>query len=324
LTEVARNTFHAGLLMIVATGAINMLSGYIRHTEAGLGCEPWPACYAVVGEYTNAPAGAAVASRALTPTETAKQLHRATATALVILIALVIYQARQRLAPSHGFAVHLPYMIILVILILSVVGPASYMKTLPAVATVNLVGGIGLFVLGWWLWLTLQRPDRTYVAPFMLKLASAAVTLTLVQICTGAWVSANFAATACTDLLGCGIDASATASGTSGPAFWYFRDLTLDDSGRIIIDGPARSIHIAHKLMAIPSATALAWLSLQSLREDVLRPWCIALLGLLGVQICLGAGSIALELPKIMVLAHNLCAGLLLACALRIRLMMRN
>ena len=90
-TQKAGNGFSICLVsLLVATLAINMLSGYIRHHEAGLGCEPWPDCYGQVGELIIPSEDSSAPIAALTPTETAKQAHRAIATALVILVILVV------------------------------------------------------------------------------------------------------------------------------------------------------------------------------------------------------------------------------------------
>jgi heme A synthase len=109
------------LALLTATLCINLLSGYIRHTEAGLACANWPECYARVGAMIVPPDNEAVA--ALTPTDLAKQAHRAIATLLVVLVLLVVYHARQQSLP--GISAFLPYAIVAIMLLLAVVGPAS-------------------------------------------------------------------------------------------------------------------------------------------------------------------------------------------------------
>ncbi len=314
--------FTACLLLVIATLAINMLSAYIRHSESGLGCEPWPDCYARVGHYIEAHGTADVAGKALTPTETAKQMHRAIATGLVILVLVVVYQARQRLTHAHGFATQIPYLIIFVILVLSVIGPASYLKTMPAIASVNLLGGIALCLLGWWLWLVLQHGHTIETSPGIRKLATGALVVAVVQICSGAWVSANFAAAACTELFGCSGGEVRTSTGWD--TFWYFRELAVDGEGRIVIDRAQEIIHLTHKVLALLTAGVLSWLGIRCLSFAQARPWAIALLILLASQIVLGAGSVLLQLPLLLVLAHSLCATVLLACTVRIKLLLRR
>ena len=63
---------------------------------------------------------------------------------------LTVYLARQR--NLAGFGRHLPMLLVAVILLLSVIGPASYLKTLPAVASANLAGGLALLSIAWLLW----------------------------------------------------------------------------------------------------------------------------------------------------------------------------
>jgi cytochrome c oxidase assembly protein subunit 15 len=289
--------------LLLATLAINLLSGYIRHQEAGLGCETWPDCYGRVGHLI-APIDDARPMAVLTPTETAKQAHRAIATALVVLVLLVVYLARQRSLP--GPTQYLPYAIVAVILLLSVVGPASYLKTLPAIATVNMAGGMALLALVWLLWLTTRNDDHSTL-PHLRLWAGAALAATVGQILLGAWVSANFAALACVAPFTCG----GLADGQGLQSFWYFRELTLDETGRIVMDGTQSLIQLTHHLGAVLTTgilAVLAVLCIRSGRGGV--TWGTTLLALLAVQLLLGG--------------HNLIASLILLTVIRIALLTRS
>jgi cytochrome c oxidase assembly protein subunit 15 len=303
--------------LLAATLAINLLSGYIRHHEAGLGCQPWPACYAQVGELIAPPEETNATIAALTPTETVKQAHRGIATALVILVGLVVYLARQRRLPGNTQL--LPYAIVGVILLLAIVGPASYLKTLPAIATVNLAGGMALLALVWLLWLN-TRPARPTPAPALKPWATAALVAIVAQILLGGWVSANFAAVACDAPLSC-----TALPGGGIESFWYFRELTLTDGGRVAFDGSQAVIQLAHHLGALTTALVLMVLGVLSIRAGATaRLWGIGLIVLLAAQVSLGIGGLATDLMPALVLGHNLVASLLLLAVLRIVVLSRT
>jgi cytochrome c oxidase assembly protein subunit 15 len=302
--------------LLLATLAINLLSGYIRHQEAGLGCETWPDCYGRVGHLI-APIDDARPMAVLTPTETAKQAHRAIATALVVLVLLTVYLAQRSLP---GPTQYLPYAIVAVILLLSVVGPASYLKTLPAIATVNMAGGMALLALVWLLWLTTRNDDHSTL-PHLRLWAGAALAATVGQILLGAWVSANFAALACVAPFTCG----GLADGQGLQSFWYFRELTLDETGRIVMDGTQSLIQLTHHLGAVLTTgilAVLAVLCIRSGRGGV--TWGTTLLALLAVQLLLGVGGLLTQLPPVVVLGHNLIASLILLTVIRISLLTRS
>ncbi len=315
--ESSRNWLAPCLLaLLAATLAINLLSGFIRHTEAGLGCPAWPDCYGQVGVLLERPADQSAAVAALTPTETAKRYHRAIATGLVILVLLVVAQART--ARLRGFARYLPYLLLLVILLLSVIGPASYLKTLPAVATINLIGGMALLALTWWLWLAVRATEPLAV-PHLARPASLALLLLCLQLLLGAWTSANFAGTACSGLWDCSSHAD-----TSGNAFWYFRELDVDDQGRILMGNAQVLIHQTHRLAAVLVGVVLFWFGTLAFRTGgTLQRWGAGLMGLVAAQLALGAAVVSFDLPRVVVLGHNLVASLLLLCLIRMRLLVQ-
>ena len=314
------------VLLLAATLFINILSSYIRHLEAGLGCEPWPACYGVVGELVQANTAEAVAGLALAPTAVAKRLHRTVATILVVLVLLVSFQARQQL-PAHGRALFLPYLLIAVVLLLAVVGPASYLKTLPAIASVNLLGGVALLSLSWLLWLealSASSPDHTSsgktvsVTRSYQRLGTCALAVLIVQISLGVWVSANFAGAACSGVLDC-VEPDVAQSSPWG-SFWYFRELALNEAGAVIVDTSQVIIHVAHRAGAIIVALVLGAYAVLSLRQGGgFVFWGRILLGLLVLQLVFGGVAVTGNLPLVVVLGHNLIASLLLLTVLRLR-----
>lgn len=304
------------LLLLTATLLINLLSSYIRHFEAGLGCETWPDCYGRVGDLI-VPAEANTLA-VLTPSETAKRAHRSIATILVVLVLWAVYQARQ--LPLRGMAQFLPYLLLGTIVLLSVVGPASYLKTLPAIASVNMLGGMTLLALTWLLWLEVQTPKSPVIA--LSSWATVALVVLIVQISLGSWVSANFAGTACSGLLEC---QQHEGDSTFWSSFWYFRELDLDGNGRVMIDRAQSIIHQLHQIGAAVTTIVLSGFGVFAIRASgLMARWGMVLLGVLTIQLALGFAALTLGLPLFVVLAHNVVASLLLLCVLRMKLLTRT
>lgn len=299
-------------LLLAMTLAMNVLSALIRHREAGLGCAPWPACYATI-DRAAAPASAIdAATKALTPTSTFKRVHRVLATVLLVLVAAVIYLALDQ--PLHGMARFLPMLLIGVLLLLAAIGPATYRKTLPVIATVNLLGGMTLLALGYWFWIVARSPPGRF-APKLL--AGWAFWILTVQIALGAWTSANFAGTACTGVWNCpGPDP--VGGTTSSFAFW--RELGLDHDGRVIMDNSQRIVQGAHRVGAAVCTMVVGALGLSLCRRGAIAAGTIVIT-LLALQVGLGIAGATHGLALSVVLAHNVVASLLLLAVLRAALL---
>lgn len=295
------------MIVLVATLLINCLSAYIRHIEAGLGCEDWPSCYGEIGRFISPSNEAEIAQKALAPTEVAKQLHRTIATLLVIGVLLLVNQSRKPGA-MEGMTRPLPYLLLAVLLLLSIIGPASYLKTMPIIAVLNLAGGLALLAICWWLWLQCKGSHRTVVPAWTKRLTMAGWVLLMFQILLGSWVSANYAGLACSELLSCHAPTSYSTEGSD--TFWYFRQLALDSEGRVLFDASSVIIHKAHRAMALLSGLILLIGALSSLQYR--KKMAIGLALLVLVQLLLGSSGIVLSLPMVTVMAHNLIAAFLL------------
>jgi len=305
-------------LLLATTLAMNLLSALIRHQEAGLGCAEWPQCYGVVGKAAVPASVAAAAAYALTPTATFKRAHRVIATGLVVLVLSIVYLTRQR-APLPGFGQFLPQLLIAVVLLLALIGPATYRKTLPVIATVNLLGGMALLALGYWLWLVVRAVPMRY-APT--RLPCWALTIVIAQVALGGWVSANFAGTACTGLWQCP-GAESAGAGMHGFSFW--RELALDKVGRVAMDNSQLFIQGAHRIVALLCAATVGALGVSLWRRGgAFAKDAIVLFGLLALQIGLGVVAATQGLALAVVLAHNVVASLLLLTVLRCALLSRG
>lgn len=268
------------IVVLLVTGS----SAFLRLRGLGLGCEDWPACYAL-------PAAAQPAAG----TSGARILHRLAASlagATVIAIGLIALgrarDFRRELAITAGMLV--------LVAGLAVLGRATPGATVPAVALGNLLGGLLLAaLLGW---LALGRPRDTGTARGWAYLASCcALSLAFAQIGLGVLTSASHSGLACTALPGC------TATGF--PGAWSAADLNPWRPA-----APSASLHMAHRAGALASAAAVALVAWGLRRR---ARGLAALLGLLlAAQIALGLALVLQALPLPLAVLHNVGAALLL------------
>lgn len=288
------------VLLVVVT---NLLSAYLRLGEAGLGCMPWPDCYAQLAP--NSPATDSPLPAALAPHEQLKQAHRVLAGMLVLIVLVALHQ-RNRLG-LVGSEQTLPFALAAVMLALAIVGPASYLKTLPGIATSNLLGGLLLLALAWRLLLASRRPRKVSVGSRVRVFATITIVVVAVQAALGAWTSANFAGTACQGVLRCG-DPAALVSALA--AFNYFRELELDAAGRVLMGPEAWLIQYVHRLGAWLSTALLSLLATVLWRLG-LYAHAVLTGALLALQMSVGLTAVAVGLPLLIVLLHNLLAAAL-------------
>lgn len=122
--------------------AVTSLSAFIRLSRAGLGCEPWPQCYAQ---------RAAMDPEALEPLDgqavtTARIAHRVAASTVLLLVILMLvrsYAQQPALQPQGRLVLGL----LALALFLAVLGRMGGASRAPAVALGNLVAGLVMFAL---------------------------------------------------------------------------------------------------------------------------------------------------------------------------------
>jgi heme a synthase len=295
------------LVLVLAT---NLLSAWLRHEEAGIGCSPWPECYARIDASSAALSNQPVA-QALQPSQAVKQLHRTIAMVLVALVLLVIHQARSQ-RRLDAFEAMLPYVLGALTLLLAVVGPASYLKTRPGIASTNLLGGMLMLAVVWRLLLGVRSSQARCNRDVPRALVLTALAVLAVQIALGAWASANFAGTVCNRAPGCAPPADGAGSLS---AFWYLRELSLDSLGRVAVDADTWLIQHVHRAGAWVSGAVIGYLGLTLLRRRVLPLHGAALLALIGLQIVIGLVLVTWNLPMTAILTH-LCLATVLVLVL--------
>jgi cytochrome c oxidase assembly protein subunit 15 len=278
------------LLRVAALGGVLVVllvttsSAFLRLRALGLGCEDWPACYAQ----------RETAAAAATPS-VARIVHRlsaALAGAAVLgigLIALGSPREQQRELAIAG-------VMLLLLAGLAWLGRATPGARVPAVALGNVLGGLLLAALLWWIALGPRRAPEN--GPAWLNAASwAALLLTFAQIGLGVLTSASHSGLACTAFPGCTLD------GFPGP--WSAAELDPWHPS-----AASASLHMAHRLGALASAIAIASVAWALRRRAPSLAAGLALL--LAAQVAAGIALVLGSLPLPLAVLHNVLAALLL------------
>lgn len=297
-----------------------VLSAYLRLAGSGLGCEGWPACYAVFK-----PEGGAwqdIAALRVPIPAWATLTHRLVATVLGVFILGITVTAVGRRRQSGTDAL-IALTLFGLTVFLSVLGYKTPSPLLPWVTLSNLLGGMAMLALLWWLGqrLTGSAPAMTDAAMRWRSWLRLGLVVLLMQIALGGWVSANYAAAACPTLPGC----DGWLAGNPGHAFNLARALDVTPQGAVIADANTQLVHMVHRLGAVGTFLYIGWLGLGVARLG--KPWrtaAIALLILLLLQVLLGLAAIALRLPLALVTAHNAVAALLLLALVNLNHLTRS
>jgi cytochrome c oxidase assembly protein subunit 15 len=295
-------------IAIVLVMAVVVLSAWLRLSGSGLGCADWPACYALIEP--KADGAESLAAAHLVPAG-ASLTHRLVGSLLgVLVLAITAIAVRRRGEP--GQSLWLALAVLGLTVFLSVLGYKTPSPLRPAVALGNLLGGMAMLALLWWMGQRSVSSGTVEASARALRpWALAGALVVFLQIALGGWVSANFAALACTDFPGCG--GYAWRDGPWREAFSLFRVLSVTDGGAVAAGDAGKIIHLSHRAGAAFTFLFIGWLGWRAVRQGSrFRATGSAMLVFLVLQILLGIAAVAFSLPLAIVTAHNAVAALLM------------
>lgn len=293
---------------IVLVLIVVILSAWLRLSGSGLGCAEWPSCYALIKAEVSG-AESLAAAHLVPPWATAT--HRLVASALgVLVLGITVTAWRRRKQPGQSFLI--PLAVLGLTVFLSVLGYKTPSPLLPWVTLSNLLGGMAMLAMLWWLG---QRSVSTGTegaqSNELRPWALVGMFIVFFQIALGGWVSANFAALSCIDLPGCG--GYPWSDGPWRESFNLSRVLPATDAGAVITGDAGKIIHLAHRAGALCTLFYIGWLGWRAIVSgNRYRGTGITMLVFLALQVLLGLSAVAFSLPPALVTAHNAIAALLL------------
>lgn len=285
----------AAALCAVMVLVVTSLSAFLRQSGAGLGCTPWPACYARAAQVELPKAAPSDAEHR------ARELHRVIASSLLLLLvamAALALAGKPRLVAEGGVVA----LALGLVLFLAVLGVFTARAKVPAVTLGNLLGGMLLFA----------ACVRAALAPAAMgeparkrlrRWAWLAGVLLVLQAGLGALVSAGYAGLSCPELLVCnpGVDAWSALNP------WHMPGAGAGKLGYAAGIG----VQLLHRWAAFLVVAALIALALAAWRAGQ-RYSAGLLMGLAALQVVLGVTLVLAKLPLSAALGHNLLAVLLL------------
>jgi cytochrome c oxidase assembly protein subunit 15 len=280
------------------TFVVIVASAFMRHTQAGLSCADWPACYAAL----DAPGADAAPGAGVHLARIAHRLAATSVLALVIGLLLIAWTQRPAWKRAGSWALAA----LAIAGALAVLGIATPGARVPAITLGNLLGGYAMLAA----LVATHAVTAPASAPPRGTRAAAAIALALVfvQAALGGMIGAQFASLACPALADCG--AWTAREFLEAGALDPLRPVATT-GGRVIAPAGAAGLHVLHRLCGL-AAAALALATAAMLWRT--RPRLARTLGAM-VAIATGLGLLAVSpqpaLP--VVVAHNACAALLVA-----------
>ncbi|WP_088331134.1 COX15/CtaA family protein [Lacimicrobium sp. SS2-24] len=299
-------------VMVVALGA------FTRLTDAGLGCPDWPGCYGFLSvpkhEVHIEQAEQAFPER---PFEAHKawneMIHRYFAGALGLLILIIALRSMFERQPNRPKK--LPLVLLCLVIFQALLGMWTVtMKLQPVVVMGHLLGGFTVLSCLFLLYLRLTEyriPGGDANLRPLARYGILGMLIVILQIALGGWVSANYAALACTQMPVCEGD-------------WAQK---LDFAGAYSIGEahnyeygthsyPERmTMHVAHRFGALFTFLYLCWFAIRlysKASSALFRKLAIILVLVLGLQVALGVSNVVFSLPLWVAVSHNLVGACLL------------
>ncbi len=278
------------LLICVLSLLVIAISAWLRLDAAGLGCSPWPECYARLLTADPVPLHYGFA----------RLLHRAVASSALLLTLLLVWRCLrpQPLQPAARYAV----LLLLLMLALSALGFASADPRRALVGALNIVGGLGLVTFSWRVAMA-AGADVQIPMPASDPFLRIGVGVLTLAVLVGAWLGATYSAPACSSLPFCDVRGWTLAEGLR-----MLDPFLRLQSAAMPGDAGGTTLHLLHRGSAILSLLLLGGFAVRS----GLRLARVVLVMLVGVML-LGMAAVDSGLDLWLVIGHGVAAALLLA-----------
>jgi cytochrome c oxidase assembly protein subunit 15 len=304
-----------------------MFGAFTRLTDSGLGCPDWPGCYGQanpVQAHTDI-----IAAEALMPTGPVtvgkawiEMIHRYLAMSVGVLIIAIMFVAWRKWLKSGrqlvAYAPTLPTALFLFVCLQGAFGAWTVtLKLQPIIVTIHLV--LGLAMLGMLTVLASRHSAHPPIASSARSLivpASIALSLLLIQIILGGWVSTNYAVLACTDFPLCHGMFFPPMDFEHGFSLW--RELGKTSAGAILPVDALTAIHWVHRNVAFIVIAYVAWIAHKAYKLEGLRKTGKWILIAIAAQFASGVSTIYLSWPIVIAILHNGGAALLLLLLVRL------
>jgi heme a synthase len=303
-----------------------VLGAFTRLVDAGLGCPDWPGCYGhLTWPKTEEAIARAEAAFPDFPVELDKtwpeMVHRYAAGILGLMIMglTIATWRRAKRDPEHSYPLKLALGLLVLVIVQGLFGKWTVtLKLWPQVVTAHLLGGFATLSL---LWLLSQRySGHRWKLPSnsvrrlrgLTSLLWLAFIVVVAQIALGGWVSANYAALACTDFPKCNNQWWPNMDFRQG--FNFAQDVGPNYLGGLLESEARKAIHVTHRLGALIVTLVVGLLCwrLWQINHRSPRRMALVIAGVLAVQIALGVTNIVASLPLAVAVAHNAGGALLL------------
>lgn len=317
-------TFHRLVLLTVFfTFDLILFGAFTRLTDSGLGCPDWPGCYgssnplAAMAHIREAealmPTGPVTVSKAWI-----EMLHRYFAMGVgFLIITMVVWSWTKRQLMGNKIAIVSTAILFLVCVQGAFGAWTVTLKLQPLIVSIHLMLGLGLLASLSYLSNLTARLDCSFnESQYLTKQTQQgrrwvwlALTVLVVQIFLGAWVSTNYAVLACDDFPLCHGQLMPAMNFQEGFVFW--RELGKAADGDHLTIEALRAIHWTHRAGAIVALAILLWVGFKNLKtamivgSPALRQWSFALLGLALLQLITGMSNIILDWPLMAALLHT-------------------
>ena len=287
------------------TFVVIVASAFMRHTQAGLACADWPACYGRIessgGDATPSPGVRA-----------ARIAHRIAATSvLALVIGLLLIAWTQK--PAWKREGNLALAALVVAAALAVLGIATPGARVPAITLGNLLGGYLMLAL---LVATAAAAMRTIdtrapsaSSPNPLRWSALALlVVVLAHAASGGMIGAQYALTSCPTVGAC--EGFSPGQLLTGGALDPLRALSIVD-GRVAPPDGAAGLHVAHRLSGLVVVVATLMLAYRLRQSD--RRAAQMLVALVLGALLLGLAALA-RMPSLpLTVLHNAMSAALIA-----------